>query len=215
MDAHKKQVTIGIAGVLVVGLGAGIFVWQQKQKQISASEALSRIASQSSMTGKAAAPESFQKVADEYANTGGGERALLLAGARFFDEGKFTDAQAQFRKFLSDYPNSDFIGQALIGVAASLEAQGKTADAINAYKNIVEHHSTDSVMPQARLALGRIYESQGELTQARDAYQQLARPDFGSMGQEAAMRLEDLLTKNPALAQPRTPITNSPAPSLK
>jgi TolA-binding protein len=215
VDAHRKQVLLGVGAVLIVGCGAGVFIWAQKQKQITASEALSRITIQNSVTGKPAAPEAYRKIADDYAGTSAGERALLMAGSRFFNDGKYAEAQAQFQEFLSRYQSSEFIGQALIGVAAALEAQGKTPEAIKAYKDIVDRHSTSSVMPQARLALGRLYEGQGNLTQAREVYQQLARPDYGSIGQEAAMRLQTLLTQNPALTQPAAPSNNIPVLNLK
>ncbi|MBC8094649.1 MAG: tetratricopeptide repeat protein [Akkermansiaceae bacterium] len=208
-EAHKKHLLLGAAGVLVAGIVAGFYLYQQEQKQTAASQALSKIASQSSLTGKAAEPEAFLKVASEYANTGGGERALLVAGARFFAEGKYSDAQAQFQKFLGQYAGSDFAGQAALGVAASLEAQGKTDEAVKAYKDISERRSNDLVAPQARLALGRIYESQGKWNEARDTYQQLARAEFGSIGQEAGMNLQSLMLKHPELVQAPAP---APAP---
>ncbi|MGN6554948.1 MAG: YfgM family protein [Verrucomicrobiota bacterium] len=209
-EAHKKQLILGVAALVVVGCAVGLFVWQQNQKQVSASEALTKIATQSSAAGKPAPAETFLKVAADYPKTDAGARALLIAGARFFADGKYAEAQAQFQKFLSENQGSDFSDQAQIGVAASLEAQGKTAEAIKAYKDIAERHSTDSVAPQAKLALGRLYEAQGNLTSARDYYEQTARSDYGIIGQEAGMHLEELLAKNPALAQPRSGSTNAP-----
>ncbi len=214
-EAHRKHLLLGAAGVLVVGIGVGFVLWQQDEKQTEASQALSKVANQIALTGKPAEPEMFAKVASEYANTGGGERALLHAGTRFFSEGKYSDAQAQFQKFLGEYPGSDFSGQAALGVAASLEAQGKIAEAIKAYKDIGERRSSEIVAPQARLSLGRLYEAQGNLTQARDTYEQLARAEYGSIGQEAGMHLQELLAKNPALAQPAAPPSKAPVLNLK
>lgn len=210
VDAHKKQVLTGAVALVVVGLGIGVFVWQQNEKQVTASEALSRVATQSMATGQAASPDAFVKIASEHPGTDGAARALLVAGARFFSEGKYADAQAQFQKFLAQYGDSEFSGQAALGVAASLDAQGKSDEAIKAYKEIAERRSNDTVMPQAKLSLARLYVAKGNLTQARDAYEQLARPDFGAIGQEAAMHLNELLSKNPSLLQPRSPTTNAP-----
>ncbi|HLP77190.1 MAG TPA: tetratricopeptide repeat protein [Candidatus Paceibacterota bacterium] len=214
-EAHRKQIGLGAAGVLVVGIGIGFFVWQQDQKQTAASQALSQIGSQSALTGKAAEPQAFVKVASEYPKTGGGERALLIAGTRFFSEGKYPEAQAQFQKFLSEYPNSDFTGQAALGIAASLEAQGKTPEAVKAYKDISDRRSNDVVAPQARLSLGRLYEAQGNLAQAKDTYEQLVRAEYGQFGQEAGMHLQELLTKNPSLVQPPVSSSNAPVLNLK
>jgi predicted negative regulator of RcsB-dependent stress response len=216
VETHKKQLMIGAAGVLVVGLGVGFYIYQQNEKQAAASMALSRVASQSSTTGQAAAPEAFQKIAAEYPGTGGGERASLVAGVRLFDLAKYSEAATQFQKFLSEYPNSDFTGQALLGIAASLEAQGKTAEALKAYKDVTERRPSDSVVPQAKLAIARLNEASGNLAQARDTYEQIARPEFGSIGQVAAAAFEALVAKHPELAQ-KAGSTNalvSPAPVI-
>lgn len=214
-EAHKKHLLLGAAGVLAVGIVAGFYFYQQDQKQSVASQALSKIANQSSLTGKAAAPETFLQVATDYANTGGGERALLVAGARFFAEGKFPDAQAQFLKFLGQYAASDFAGQAALGVAASLEAQGKTEEALKAYKDISERRANELVAPQAKLSLARILEAQGKLTEARDIYQLLMRSESGSIGQQAGMNLQALLGKHPELIPAPVVSSNAPVLNLK
>ncbi|HEU5123851.1 MAG TPA: tetratricopeptide repeat protein [Verrucomicrobiae bacterium] len=208
-EANKNLLVIAAAGILVVGCGIGLYVWQHNEKESSASQALSHVATQTSLTGHTAPPEAFLKVASQYPNTAGGERALLMGAGQLFVEGKYAEAQEQFQKFLNEHRSSDLAGQAALGVATSLEAQGKTADAIKAYKDITEHRASDPITPRARLALGRLYEAQGELTQARDAYQQLARAEFGGIGQEANLHLQQLLLKNPALAQPPVTATNN------
>jgi hypothetical protein len=59
------------------------------------------------------------------------------------------------------------------------------------------------------LALGRLYAGQANLKMARETYEQLARSDFGSIGQEAAMYLEELLREHPELAMPEPSQTNA------
>lgn len=208
-EANKNLLVMAAAGILVVGCGIGLYVWQQHEKEASASQALSRVATQTSLTGRTASPEAFLKVASQYPGTAGGERALLMAAGQLFVEGKYAEAQTQFQKFVNEHRDSELASEAALGVAAALESQGKTADAIKAYKDITEHRPNAAVTPRARLALGRLYEAQGELTQARDAYQQLARAEFGGIGQEANLHLQQLLLKNPALAQPPVVATNS------
>jgi predicted negative regulator of RcsB-dependent stress response len=213
-ETHKKHLLIGAVGILVAGLVAGFYVWQEEQKQITASEALSKVAVQTSTAGQPAAAEAYQKVAVDFAGTRAAERALLLAGARFFAEGKYSESEAQFQRFLSEYRASEFSGQAALGVAASLEAQGKTEEAIKAYRDISERRSNESVMSQAKLSLGRLYEAQGSLAQARDTYEQLARSDFSAIGQQAGMHLQSLLSRNPELSEPVSVPTNAPVINL-
>jgi predicted negative regulator of RcsB-dependent stress response len=215
LDANKKQVIVALGIIIVLGIAAGIYFYERSQRNVSASEALAELATRGSQNGQAESPEAFVKIATDYAGTSAAARALLVAGARYFDESNYTQAQAQFQKFLSTYRDSDFTGQALFGVAASLDAQGKSADAIKAYKDIIEHHSTDEVTPQAILALGQVYEAQGDLELARDTYEQLERMSFGSLASTAAMRLQDLTSKHPELALPKIPATNAPMLNLK
>ena len=214
-EAHKKQLLLGTVSVLVVGFAAGFFIWREGEKEVSASQALTKIAVQSTAAGQAAAPEAYVKIASEYPKTAAAARALLVAGARYFADAKYPEAQAQFQRFLSEYPSSDFSGQAVLGIAACLEAQGKTPEAIKAYKDIAERRSSDAVAPQARLSLGRLYVAQGNLSQAKETYEQLARSDSGEMSREAGMLLQELLTKNPSLVQPAPAPANASAPKLK
>ncbi|HET7626625.1 MAG TPA: tetratricopeptide repeat protein [Verrucomicrobiae bacterium] len=213
-EANKKQVITGLVVIVVLGIAAGIYFYGRMQKNVSASEALAELTTRGPESGQVQ-PEAFAKIATDYAGTSAAGRALLVAGARYFEASNYTQAQAQFEKFLSQYRDSDFTGQALFGIAASLDAQGKSADAIKAYKDIIEHHSTDEVAPQAMLALGQIYEAQGDFELARDTYGQLERMGPGSLGSTAAMRLQDLESKHPELALPKVSQTNAPTLNLK
>jgi TolA-binding protein len=204
-EAHRKQLLMGLAGAAVVGVVVGFYISQKHQKQVSASEALSLATSQAMVTGKPAAPGEFQKVAADHAGTSAAERALLLAGGRFFAEGKYAEAQAEFQKFSRAHPGSEFAGIAALGAANALEASGKTDEAIKAYKEITERRSTDPVMPQAKLALARLYQAQGNLTQARDTYRQLAQTGMGSATQEAMLQLQLLMRKHPELMETAAP----------
>lgn len=212
-EVHKKQVFLGCIAALLLAMIIGFVIWRQKEKQVNASEALSILIAQGSTQGEPASPEAFVKVAEDHPHTGAAARALLIAGQRYFSEGKYSDAQAQFQRFLGEYGNLDYSGQASFGIAASLEALGKTDDALNAYKTISERRGTESIAVQARLAMGRIYEANGDLKLARDIYQQLARSDFGSIGREAGMRLEELFTKHPELMEPVAQPAMMPMPT--
>jgi tetratricopeptide (TPR) repeat protein len=194
-ETHRKQLIWGTAVIAVAGFGIGFFFWNQGQTEGAANDSLSKLTSPAAAN--TSTPADFVKVASEYPRTEAGGRALLLAGARFFAEEKFTDAQAQFDRYLHDYRNGVFAGQASLGRAACLEAAGKATDAITAYKDIADHHPTDNVAPQARLALGRLYESQGNYDLARQSYEPIARPD-SLIGSEAAVRLEELINRNPS-----------------
>lgn len=212
-ETHRKQATWGAAIVVGAALIAWFVVYQQDQKQITSGEALSNVALPQIVNPNARpAPDAYLRVAGKYPESSAGAKALLLAAAGLFDEGKYTEAQAQFERFRREYRESGFLGEALLGVAACLDAQGKTSEAIKAYHDLVDHHPNEvSALPQAKFALGRLYEAQNQPSLARDFFEQAARgAPYTSIGSEAGMRLEELKLKYPNLS-PSTPLpTNGP-----
>jgi tetratricopeptide (TPR) repeat protein len=216
-ELHKKEVLWGSAAIVVAGVGVGFFLWLQGERQASANLALSNVTTSGfSPAEKPPEPEALLKVANQHRNTYAGGRALLLAGASYFAQGKYAEAKTQFERFLRENRESPFADQALLGIAASLDAQGKSLDAIAAYNDIVQHHSMETVAPQAKLALAWLYEKQTRLEQARDLYVELSRGPYGSIATEASVHLESLVAKHPELLPGRRPAGNAPplAPSV-
>jgi len=214
-ETHRKQVAWGAAIVVVAAFIGWFIVYHQDQKQIASGEALSNIViPQVSNPNARPAPDAYLRVARDYPDTSAGERALLLAAASMFDEGKYTDARAQFDRFRREHHDSTLLGEALLGMAACLDAEGKSSEALTAYRDLVDHHPNDLViLPQAKFALGRLYEAAGQPSLARDFFEQVLRTDpYGStsLGSEAGIRLEELKLKYPSLT-PSTPMpTNGP-----
>ena len=67
-------------------------------------------------------------------------------------------------------------------------------------------HASESFIPQAKFALARLYEAQNKPELARDLYQDVERAaPLSTLGNEAGVRMEELIAKNPSLA---------PAPAL-
>ena len=212
-ETNKKQAVWGTVLVVGVGLIIWFVVWQQGEKEIKASEALTNVSIPlaGSAGPRPGSAEAYFKVASEYPKSAAGARALLLGAGSLFIEGKFPEAKSQFERFTREHRDSPFMGQALLGVAASLDAQGKTNEAVTAYKDLVDHHPGESVIPQAKFALARLYESQNKLELARSLFEELNRTEpYSSLGSEAGMRLEELLAKNPNLIP--KPVAPAPAP---
>lgn len=217
-ETNRKPTLIGILVAAVVGLIIWITVWHQQEKKVAAGDAVSDVAAMlMSGTPRSQLANAYLKVAANYPNSSSGARALLLGASSLFAEGKFSEAQAQFEKFTREYHDTPFTGQALLGVAASLDAQGKADAAITAYKNLVDRHPSDVVVPQAKFALARLYEANGKPELAKDLFQDVERASpFTSLGNEAGMRLEELIAKYPALAPaPPAPSTNIPPKLLQ
>lgn len=217
-DTHTQQALIGVAAVIVIGFGVAFYFWRAAEKETAASEELSKLAATRGGEETTNLASAYLQVANRYSTTSAGARALLLAAANLFTEGKYSEARAQFERFLREYRASPLSTQAVLGVAACLDAEGKTDEAIKAYDNLARSRPNEPATRQAKFALARLYESQNKLEQARNLYQELAPPDArDSIGSEAGMRLEDLLAKHPNLAA-RTPTpmpTNAPQMILK
>lgn len=215
-EANKKQTLWSAGGILVLGVIVAFFLYRQNEAEVAASEALSNV-SVPQMTGAGSRgdiAEAYLKVAAAHPKSGASARALLLAAGSFFVEGKYAEAQTQFERFRREHSDSPFLGEALLGIAACLDAQqGKTREAIAAYKDLIDHRPGDVVLPQARFALARLHDAQNEPEQARNLFEEVERTDpYGSLGDEARMRLEELKAKYPKLMAATTPMPTNPLP---
>lgn len=206
-ETYKRPLAMGTGVVVMAGVLVWFLVWQNESKQLDAGAALSQVAAnQLDNTGsRTASADDYLKVARAYPKSLSGARALLLAAGSLFTEGKYAEAQTQFQRFLREYQGSPLMGQALYGAAACLDAEGKTDQAAAAYKDLVTRHPNESFVPQAKFSLARIYEQQNKPEQARDLYQEVEREiPFSTLGNEAGVRLEELIAKYPKL-QPAPP----------
>jgi TolA-binding protein len=212
-EANKKQAAWGAGIVVVLGFVMGYYVWSQGAKEVQAAEALSQLTAASLFAGgQPATAADYLKVADAHAGTPAAAQALLLAGGALYTEGKYAEAHTLFLRFTRDHPGNPFTSQALLGIATSLEAQGKTDEAARAYKEAVDRFPNANTTSQARFGLARSYESQGKLDQARALYEEIAQGDpYGSVGNEAVMRLEALKSDKPVVTPDLPATTNLPA----
>jgi tetratricopeptide (TPR) repeat protein len=210
-ETNRKPALWGAGAVVVVGLIVALVLYRRNEADLAASEALSNVTLPgASSASRADLANAFLKVATTYPNSRAGARALLLAAASLFTEGKYTEAAAQFERFNREYPTSPFRGEALLGIATCLNAQGKSTEAAAAYKDLIDRRLSEHVLPQARFALGCLYEAQNKPELARNMFEEVERSNpMGSLGSEAGMRLEELKAKHPNLFVPAAPATNT------
>ena len=208
LEVNKKRLLIW-GGVLAAAAAiAGVFIVGQKQREESASKALSeiRIATGASSLPSPETAAAFFDVARKYSGTKAAERASLQGAGTLFGIGKYSEAQKEFDRFQKEYPTSPWMPQALFGVAACLDAQKMSNEAERAYEDLRKRYPNDPAMDEAKLALGRLYEAQ-KPKEALALYEDVLKASpYGGMGSEAGMRKEDLLQKHPELV----PKTNAP-----
>jgi tetratricopeptide (TPR) repeat protein len=211
-DTYKRQVGLLATILVIAGLVAWYILYRREQQQVEAGTVLSQVTT-GQLEGREAgtqAADDYLKVAKNYPNSIAGARALLLAAGALFTGEKYAEAQTQFERFIREYQGSPFMGEALLGVAVCLDAEGKTDQAVAAYNDLATRHSTENFIPQVKFSLARLYEGQNQLERARDLYQEVERAaPFTSLGNEAGVRMEELIQKNPKLA----PAPPAPVPS--
>jgi predicted negative regulator of RcsB-dependent stress response len=205
-DKNKKQLLWALIALVVVGVIAAFWFAHHSELQNDANVALSKLTNRTAANTPEATPDALLKVASDYAGTDAAQRALLLAAADLFAQGKYDVAQAQFQKFQQEYSGSPFVAQAALGIAACYEAQGKTSDAISGYDNVANRYANQNVAAQAKLGLARLYEAQGKFKESRTALEELSRTYPGTIGMEANSLLQQLNATHP-----EAPATNSPA----
>jgi tetratricopeptide (TPR) repeat protein len=213
-QANRKQlITVAIV-IAVIGLGIGLYIWHGNAREAAANDALAAIKPAARMPGVAplpVPPDAYLKVANDYPSTPAAARALLMAGAGYFEAGKFQDAESLFTRFMQDFADYPLSSQAQFGIAACLEAEGKTNEAATHYKEFRERHPTDSSWPQATSALARLYDEQGKPDQALKLYQELVnKRNNDTWSQEAPYLMNELMQKHPELRPKPAP---APAPA--
>jgi len=207
-ELNKKRVLTGTLIVLVVGLLAGLAINYQSQKEVRASEALSDIKLPSSPTilPDSGTADAYLQVARAHKGTQAAGRALIMSGSTFFTQGLYEDAKKQFEQFVRDYPASPFVAEAQYGIASCLDAEKKTTEAIAKLEELRRRYAKSSVMDETKLSLARLYEEQGKPAQAIDLYDELVKANqYGGIGSEAGLRMEDLLAQHPELRKTNAP----------
>ncbi len=202
-ETNRKQVTVGAITVVVGGLVAWYVIWQQQVTRTAADEALSDIVLAPTTTGQHPSADAYLRLANKYPNTSAGGRAVLMAAASLFTDGKYQEALAQFEKFRHEYHDSPLLGEALLGVATCLDAEGKANEAVDAYQDLIRHHPGEWVVPQAKLALAQVYLRQQKPDAAAGLLADVARDEgAGALMSVAALQLENLRMNVPTPVAP-------------
>ncbi len=215
IEVHKMRLLYGSGAVLVLIVAVPVFIQFQANKEVAASEALSEIRvpfNPATLPTPGTAQKLFD-LANQHKGTKAAARALHMSGGLLFVEGDFARAQERFNALIQAYPESPWVPDANLGIAACLEAQGKIDDAIKKYDDIRRRHASATILDDAKLALARLYEKSNP-TESWRLYEELLNADRNSgMAQEAGLRQEELVKRNPELASLRQP-PPAPAPVL-
>ncbi len=200
IEAHRRQLIGGVIGVAVLVGIISVVSAARGQKEISAGIALSKL-----LTTPPVDPEALLQLASAQSGTQAALRAQLQAATAYFENGKYTDAQAQYQGFADAHPTGPLAGEAFLGAGASLEAEGKADQAVSWYNKAAAGSMEAPATLMAKFALGRISELQGKLTEAQGYFQDVTRLGTQiSIGSEAYQHLaiiKQKLAVKPAAAK--------------
>lgn len=199
IEANKNKI-VGGAAIIVLAVVVISFVsWRHTANQVEAGEAMTQaLLSLPPNAAPAQVAASYLDVANTYAGSVAGGRALLQAAAVLFAEGKYTDAQMYFQRFADENPNSELFGQALLGVAKSLEAEGKDNDAAGKYQYIISNAADSESVIAAKFALAEIDMQENNFADAERLFQDVAQSDpYGALGQQARAYAFEMNSKAP------------------
>jgi TolA-binding protein len=230
IQRNQKRLIIGTVIVVIAIAVISFVTYEQGQKEVRASRALANVPVPLSPGAppKPGTADAYLKVATDHDGTKAGARAMLQAGAAYFVEGNYGEAQKTFERFLKEYPGSEWVPQAHFGIAQALDAQGKTADATTKFEEMRRRFANDATSDEVKLALGRLYENQNKAADAHKLYSEILQANpYGGLGSEAGMRKQELEDKFPELVKTNAPlaalqqmppglqatVTNQPAPT--
>jgi len=189
--------------VLAVVVAGYVYGWQRGRTELEASRALMALRALPARSGEAPTATSgeFLKVASDWASTSSGERALLLAAGKLYEEGKYAEAQAQFERFGSAYASSSLASIAALGVAVCLDAQDRIDPALSAYQGVVTRFGSDPATHRAKLAMANLHQAKNQPAQALKLLEELSKDTAaGQLAVEAGSRQRRLLLEHPELA---------------
>lgn len=207
LEVHKQKLLLGGVGILFIGATLYVARWNTNQKEQAAGAALYELQTKQSQENDVEAKE-FLALAETYAGTTAGGRALLLAARAHFVNGQFDSAREQFEQFRKLYDSSGFLDNALYGIAACYAAAGKLEEAKSAYQIVVERFANTPIAAQAKLAIAGIYEAQNKQEEALALYEELDRPGVPpSYTARASERSGQILKEHPELQpKPEVPV---------
>jgi predicted negative regulator of RcsB-dependent stress response len=202
IEANRNKIIAGTGIVLVIVVIVLFISWRREANRTDAGDALTQaLVTMPPNSDPSQLSQSYLQIADDYAGTPAGTRALLEGASVLFAEGKYTDAQGHFQRYLDEHPDDEFSSLAALGVARCLEAEGKLNDASGAYQRVISDFSDEQCVNQARYSLALINLQQGHYNDAFQGFQAVMQSDtYGTLGTEARQYAFELQSKLPRQA---------------
>lgn len=202
IEANKNKIIAGTSIVLAIIVIVLIISWRREANRVDAGDALTQmLITTPPNADPSQLSQSYLAVANDYAGTAAGTRALLQGAAILFAQGKYTEAQSHFQRYLDEHPDDELSGIAALGVARCFDAEGKINEAAGAYQHVTQDFTDVQSINQARFSLAQINIKQGKYTDAMQALQQVIQANpYSALGNQARQIAIEVQSKLPRQA---------------
>ena len=196
IQTHMRQVAI--AGVVVVALGLGYWLWKQSQVARERNASIELLtASQTIQSGNLALAQSdLEKLVARYEGTNAAAQAAFELAAIYYRQGQYDRGIALLQQLTTSSDDALVKAMAENGVAAGYEGAGKFADAAGHYRRAAELTRLEDERDVYLANAARAYQTAGNKTEAIAIWRRLAEAE-GPQSAEARVRLGEL-TAEPA-----------------
>jgi TolA-binding protein len=171
MESHRRQVFLGLAGLLVV---IGAFFVYRKASETSQEAAAGAYLSarQAYLAGNYPLGASdLEGFLASYGDSRYAADAKIFLADAYFQSEQYTTAIEVLRGFLNDHSGSPLAMNARRLLGASYQANGEASEAVGVYREAIERTEIGSTRVELQLELARVLESDGQREEAGAAYQ--------------------------------------------
>jgi predicted negative regulator of RcsB-dependent stress response len=196
IQAHTRQVAI--AGVVVVALGLGVWLWRQSRaaRERNASIDLLNVSQTIQQGNVALAQSDLEKLVARYEGTNAAAQAAFELANIYYGQGQFDRGIALLQQLARSSDDPLVKAMAENGVAAGHEGAGRFADAAGRYRAAADLTRLEDERDVYLANAARAYQAAGNKAEAIQIWRRLADSE-GTQAAEARVRLGEL-TAEPA-----------------
>jgi predicted negative regulator of RcsB-dependent stress response len=196
IQAHTRQVAI--AGVVVVALGLGVWLWRQSRaaRERNASIDLLNVSQTIQQGNVALAQSDLEKLVARYEGTNAAAQAAFELANIYYGQGQFDRGIALLQQLARSSDDPLVKAMAENGVAAGYEGAGRFADAAGRYRAAADLTRLEDERDIYLANAARAYQAAGNKAEAIQIWRRLADSE-GTQAAEARVRLGEL-TAEPA-----------------
>lgn len=170
---HRREAGLMAGGVLIVGLGIGLFLYGKHTRQNAAWDQLS-LAELYAYSGKPDQAQSLlSQISEESASPAAASLARMLSGDLRLPRGEVDLALADYEKAAETAPEA-LKPFALTEKVLTLETAGKSAECITAAQSFLDAYADSMLAPMVHMSLARCQQNAGQTDAMKATLQKIA-----------------------------------------